>query len=94
MVLALRVPRFGSGVQGSEFRFAGSTFVVYPDLPTYRKSKPPEQNMGGCQNYGAFSGPYYNTARLFRVPKKGTIILTTTHMMNDTAHLKYTVERP
>ena len=36
--------------------------------------------MGGCQNYGPFLGPYYNTAPIFRVPQKGTLIWTTTHM--------------
>ena len=25
--------------------------------------------MGGCQNYGPFWGPYYNTAPIFRVLK-------------------------
>ena len=33
--------------------------------------------MGGCQNYGPFLDPYY---LIFRVPKKGIIILTTTHI--------------
>ena len=36
--------------------------------------------MGGCQNYGPFSDPYYTTAPNFRVPEKGTLILTTTHI--------------
>ena len=35
--------------------------------------------MGGCRNYGPVLGPYYSTAPdlIFRVPQKGTIILTT-----------------
>ena len=36
--------------------------------------------MGGCQNYGFFLGPYYNTARSIKGTQEGTIILTTTHM--------------
>ena len=28
--------------------------------------------MGGCQNYGPFWGPYYNTAPTIQGPKKGT----------------------
>ena len=37
-------------------------------------------HMGGCQNYGPFLGPYYNTAPNIYGTQKGTIILTTTHM--------------
>ena len=36
--------------------------------------------MGGCQNYGPFSGPYYNTAPIIWGTQKGTLILTT-HMV-------------
>ena len=36
--------------------------------------------MGGCQNYGPFLGPYYNTAPNIVGCQKGTIILTTTLM--------------
>ena len=36
--------------------------------------------VGGCQNYGPFGVPIIIRYLLFRVPKKGTIILTTTHM--------------
>ena len=36
--------------------------------------------MGGCQNYGPFLGPYYNTAPIISGAQKGTLILTTTHM--------------
>ena len=36
--------------------------------------------MGGCQNYGPFLGPNIIRHLLFRVPKEGTLILTTTHM--------------
>ena len=39
--------------------------------------------MGSCQNYGPFLDPYDNTAPnidILRVPKKGTMILTTTHV--------------
>ena len=36
--------------------------------------------MGGCQNYGPFLGPYYNTApNIWGTPKRA-IILTTTHI--------------
>ena len=37
-------------------------------------------HMGGCQNYGPFLGPYYNTAPTIYGTQKETIILTTTHM--------------
>ena len=37
--------------------------------------------MGGCQNYGPFLGPYYNTAPIIEGIQKGTLILTTTHML-------------
>ena len=36
--------------------------------------------MGGCQNYGPFLDPYYNTAPNISGTQKGTIILTTTHI--------------
>ena len=42
--------------------------------------------MGGCQNYGPFLGPYYNTAPNISGTQKGTIILTTTHMLLMPAH--------
>ena len=38
-------------------------------------------HMGGCQNYGPFFGPYYNTAPNISGIQKGTLILTTTHMI-------------
>ena len=38
------------------------------------------RHMGGCQNYGPFSDPYYNTAPNVDGTQKGTIILTTTHV--------------
>ena len=37
-------------------------------------------HMGGCQKYGPFLGPYYNTAPIIWGTQKGTFILTTTHM--------------
>ena len=36
--------------------------------------------MGGCQNYGPFLGPYYNTAPIILGTQQGTLILTTTHI--------------
>ena len=36
--------------------------------------------MGGCQNYGPFLGPYYNTASNMQGTQKGTMFLTTTQM--------------
>ena len=39
-------------------------------------------HMGGCQNYGPFLGPYYNTAPYISGTQKGTIILTPTHIGN------------
>ena len=38
------------------------------------------KDMGGCQNYGPFLDPHYNTAPNMYGTPKGTIILTTTHM--------------
>ena len=37
--------------------------------------------MGFCQNYGPFLGSYYNTAPIIKGTQKGTLILTTTHML-------------
>ena len=36
--------------------------------------------MGGCENYGPFGVPIIIRHLVLRVPQKGTIILTTTHM--------------
>ena len=36
--------------------------------------------MGGCQNYGPFLGPWYNTAPSLYGTQNGTLILTTTHV--------------
>ena len=36
--------------------------------------------MGGCQNYGPFLDPYYNTAPNIEGTRKRTIILTTAHI--------------
>ena len=36
---------------------------------------------GGCQNYDPFLDPYYNTAPNIQSTQKGTIFLTTTHML-------------
>ena len=40
----------------------------------------PKLKVGGCQNYGAFLGPYYNTALIIWGTQQGTLILTTTHV--------------
>ena len=45
--------------------------------------------MGGCQNYGPFLGPYCNTTPNIWGTQKGTIILTTTHMINHPYDLRY-----
>ena len=37
--------------------------------------------MGGCQNYGPSLDPYYYTSPNIWGTQKGTILLTTTHMM-------------
>ena len=37
--------------------------------------------MGGCQNYGPFLDPYYNTAPNIWATRKRTTILTTTHIL-------------
>ena len=47
-------------------------------LEAFFASAPPY--VGGCQNYGPFLGPYYNTAPIIYGTQKGTLILTTTHM--------------
>ena len=42
-------------------------------------------DVSGCQNNGAFLGPYYNTAPTFHGTQKGTTILTTTHVVPSAA---------
>ena len=42
---------------------------------------PASPNMGDCQNYGPVLGLSYNTAPSIEGPRKGTVILTTTHML-------------
>ena len=37
--------------------------------------------MGGCQNYGPFSGPLNTRCRILLSIQKGTIVLTTTHIL-------------
>ena len=37
--------------------------------------------MGGCENYGPFLGTLNNRCRIIIGTQKGTIILTTTHMI-------------
>ena len=37
--------------------------------------------MGGCQNYGPFLDPHYNTAPNIEIAQKRTTILTTTHKL-------------
>ena len=37
--------------------------------------------MAGCQNYGPLLGPLTTRCRLIIGPKKGTIVLTTTHIV-------------
>ena len=36
--------------------------------------------MNGCQNYGPFLDPYYDTAPCIKGTQKGAIILTATHI--------------
>ena len=42
----------------------------------------PILHLGGCQNYGPFLGPYYNMALIIYGTQKGTLILTTTHVLS------------
>ena len=42
----------------------------------------PKQYMGGCQNDGPFWDPLNTRCRIILRTKKGTIALTTTHIMN------------
>ena len=37
--------------------------------------------MGGCQNYGPFLGTLNNRCRIIIRTQKGTLILTTTHIV-------------
>ena len=39
--------------------------------------------MGGCQNYGPFLGTLNIRGRIMIGTQKGTIILTTTHMLDE-----------
>ena len=45
--------------------------------------------MGGCQNYGPFFGPYYNTAPNIQGNQKGAIIVGTTHIPSDCQDLVF-----
>ena len=40
-----------------------------------------DSHVGGCQNYGPFLDPYYNTAPDIQGTLQVTIILTTTHVL-------------
>ena len=42
--------------------------------------------MGGCQNYGPFLDPYYDTAPNLLNTQNGTIILTTTQTQKNVEH--------
>ena len=53
----------GLGVQGSRFRDQG--LGVYRGLEGYSFRRFQEYDTGGCQNYGPFLDPYYNTAPNF-----------------------------
>ena len=47
-----------------------------------------------CENYGPFLGPYYNAAPTIYGTQKGTLILTTTHMLfSKGPALKYSLYR-
>ena len=37
--------------------------------------------MGGCQNYGPLLGPLNTKCRIIKRTQKGTIVLTTTHIL-------------
>ena len=39
-------------------------------------------HVGGCQNYGPFLGTIKNRCRIILRTQKGTIILTTTHVLH------------
>ena len=55
--------------------------LSHPGIPDHLDPDVEEavEDMGGCQNYGPFLGPWYNTAPRVWGTQKGTIILTTTH---------------
>ena len=50
--------------------FGGTSGVIefdpgLPDPRRFPETPNPKPYMGGCQNYGPFWGPYYNTAPIF-----------------------------
>ena len=49
--------------------------------------------MGGCQNYGPFWDPYFNTALNIQGSQQGTIILTTTHIEIDSPRMENQVAK-
>ena len=79
--LSLEVCTFSTMVQNFSIV---ATIPLFATLrtgnPNIRKGSYCWRHMGGCQNYGPLSDPYYNTAPNIWGTQKGTIILTTTHI--------------
>ena len=53
--------------------------------------KPRHSYMNGCQNYGPFLDPDYNTTPNIWGTQRGSIILTTTHILVDYSILEYVI---
>ena len=52
------------------------------------------KDMGGYQNYGSWLGRLDARCRIILRTQKGTMMLTTTHMVSGTGNLKYRVLEP
>ena len=60
--------------------FVEASAVLSTVLPDPMRSS--GHHMGGCQNYGPLLGTLNNRCRIIIRTQKGTLILTTTHMLN------------
>ena len=65
-------------MQGSEIpKKAPCSYSLHLDLADVGVRHDCEVYVGGCQNYGPFLAPYYNTASSIYGTQKETIILVT-----------------
>ena len=72
------------------FDQVGSSRVVTPRVQVSNN------HMGGCQNYGPFLGTLNNRCRIIIIigTQKGTIILTTTHILSKILTYIATILKP
>ena len=63
-------------------------------MPWPPVGSPATSHMGGCQNYGDFLGTLNIRGRIIIGTQKGTIILTTTHIVLDISTAKSPIYQP